>query len=94
MKKLILPVAAFSMLFLTSCGGSEICGCVDSMLEMAKEMKATNGDMSKMEEIEAKYKDDFEKCQKIDEGKTDEEKQANEDEAKKCDSWKELESMR
>ncbi len=93
MKKLILPVAAFSMLFLTSCGGTSVCGCMDSYLEMSKEMKAANGDETKMKEIQEKYKDEEEACKKLDEGKTSEEKEKMQEEAKKCDAYKELEKL-
>ncbi len=92
-------VAAFSVALLASCGGSEMCDCADTMLEMAKEAKEAGGDQAKMEKIQESYKADMEACEKLMEEK---EKEAGDDEAKQkalkeemeaCDAYKEMEEM-
>jgi len=93
MKKLFVSAAVMSAMFLASCGGSEVCDCSDMALSVAKEMKDIGGDMEKMAEIQEKYKADMEKCEKLGEGKSDEELKAMEEEMKGCASAKELEEM-
>ncbi len=90
MKKLILPVAAFSMLLLTSCGGTTVCGCADMGVEMMKEVMAANDDQTKLKEIEEKYKDESKACEKLYENKSDEERKKMQEELEKCDSFKEM----
>lgn len=80
-------------LVLSSCGKSEVCGCADTMLEMTKEAKEAKMDPTKMEAIETKYKADMEKCEKLGEGKSDEEQKKMEAELKECDSYKEIEKL-
>jgi len=92
MKKIILSFAALSLV-LASCGGSDVCNCADTMLEMSKEMKDVKGDFTKMEAIQKKYEADFKKCEKLGEGKSEDEKKKMEDELKACDSYKEMEKM-
>jgi hypothetical protein len=46
-----------------------------------------------MEGIQTKYKADLEKCQKMNEGKSEKELKALETEMKECDSYKELETL-
>jgi len=92
MKKIILSFAALSLV-LASCGKSDICNCADTMLEMSKEMKDVKGDFTKMESIQKKYEPDFKKCQKLDEGKSEEEKTKMENDLKACDSFKEMEKL-
>jgi hypothetical protein len=86
-------VAGFMM---TSCGSkSAVCECADTLLSMTKEMKDVKlTDAEKMKEIQAKYKDKVEaKCEKIGEGKTEEEKKKMEAELKECSSYKEMDKM-
>jgi len=92
MKKIILSFAVLSVM-LASCGGSDICNCADTMLEMSKEAKAAKGDMTKIKEIQDKYKDDFKKCEELDKGKSEDEKKKMKEELEKCDSYKELTKM-
>lgn len=92
MKKIILSFAALSLV-LASCGGSDICNCADTMLEMSKEMKEVKGDFTKIEAIQKKYEADFKKCEKLGEGKSEDEKKKMETELKACDSYKEMEKM-
>jgi len=92
MKKIILSFAALSLV-LASCGGSDVCNCADTMLEMSKEMKAVKGDFTKIETIQKKYEEDFKKCEKLGEGKSEDEKKKMEEELKACDSYKEMEKM-
>ena len=92
MKKIILSFAALSLV-LASCGGSDVCNCADTMLEMSKEMKAVKGDFTKIESIQKKYEADFKKCEKLGEGKSEDEKKKMEEQLKACDSYKEMEKM-
>ena len=92
MKKIILSFAALSLV-LASCGGSDVCNCADTMLEMSKEMKEVKGDFTKIEAIQKKYEEDFKKCEKLGEGKSEDEKKKMEEELKACDSYKEMEKM-
>ena len=92
MKKIILSFAALSLV-LASCGGSDVCKCADTMLEMSKEMKEVKGDFTKIEAIQKKYEADFKKCEKLGEGKSEDEKKKMETELKACDSYKEMEKM-
>jgi hypothetical protein len=92
MKKIILSFAALSLV-LASCGGSDVCNCADTMLEMSKEMKEVKGDFTKIEAIQKKYEADFKKCEKLGEGKSEDEKKKMEEELKACDSYKEMEEM-
>jgi hypothetical protein len=93
MKKIIVSITALAVLVLSSCGKSEVCSCAEAGLSMMKEIKETKMDPSKMEGIQTKYKADLEKCQKMNEGKSDSELKAIETEMKACDSYKELEAL-
>ena len=94
MKKIILSAAMLTLLVLASCGKSAVCDCSETLLSMMKEAGEPDaGDPAKMDAIEEKYKGDIEKCEKLDEGKTDAEKKAMEAELKECDSFKEMEKM-
>jgi hypothetical protein len=93
MKKIIVSTTMLAVLVLSSCGKSEICNCAETGLSMMKEAKEANMDPTKMEEIQNKYKADMEKCEKLDEGKTDDEKKAMKEEMEKCPSYKEMEEL-
>ena len=88
MKKLVLTVAT-GLVFLSSCGKSEVCECVDSAVSMMKEFRDANGNMNKLQEIQDKHKDDLMKCDKL----NDTDKKKFEEEAKKCDGYSELENL-
>ena len=53
MKKTILGAAAVVMLLAASCGGSEVCDCVEMQVSMMKDAKDAKMDPAKMNEIEA-----------------------------------------
>ena len=93
MKKIILSFAALSLV-LASCGGSDVCNCADTWLEMSKESIKAKGDFTKIEAIQKKYEADNKKCAKLGEGKSEEEIKKMEEELKACDSYKELEKMK
>jgi hypothetical protein len=82
MKKVIYSVAIVATMALASCGGSEVCDCVNLAGEMEKEMKADGADMEKVQE---KYKDKMEACKKLGEGKSEEEMKKLQEEAKACE---------
>lgn len=82
-----------AVLVLASCGKSEVCDCAETGLSMMKEAKEAGSDMEKMKGIQEKYKADMEKCEKLGEGKSEEEKKAMETELKECDAFKEMEKM-
>mgnify|MGYP001224759200 FL=1 len=94
MKKLFVSAGIVSAMFLASCGegSSEICDCADMSVAMMNEMKGME-DMAKMTEITEKYAAQAEKCEKMGEGKSDEELKAMEEEMKGCASFKEMEKM-
>ena len=84
------------MLFIPIMGNaqtSEICGCADALLSMAKEAKDAKMEMEKMKAIQEKYKARMEKCDKLGKGKTDDEQKIMREEMEKCDSYKELEEI-
>ncbi len=84
------------MLFIPIMGNaqtSEICGCADALLSMAKEAKDVKDDMEKMKAIRDKYKDKMDKCDKLGEGISDEEQKKMREEMEKCTSFKELEKI-
>ncbi len=87
---------AFALIgfLMSSCGGgSEVCNCADTLLSMAKEAKDVKDDMEKMKAIRDKYKDKMDKCDKLGEGKSDEEQKKMREEMEKCASYKELEKI-
>ncbi len=94
MKKLFVSAGVVSAMFLASCGGgsSEICDCADMTVAMMNEMKGLE-DMGEMTEITEKYAAQAEKCEKMGEGKSDEDLKAMEEEMKGCASFKEMEKM-
>lgn len=94
-------IATFSVALLASCGGTDVCSCLDTSLEMGKEMEKANGDEAKIKEITESYQSDMDACKKMGEdmekemeGKTDEEKKAKRDEMMKemeeCPAYKEM----
>lgn len=82
-----------AVLVLSSCGKSDICNCAETGLSMMTEAKEAGMDPTKLEAIQTKYKADMEECEKLDEGKSEEEKKAMEAELKECDAFKEMEKM-
>ena len=84
MKKIMFSLVAVAALALVSCGGPSVCDCVKMGEEMAKEMKDASGDEAKMKEITEKYEKKAKECDKLTEGKSDEEKKKMMEEAAKC----------
>ena len=87
---------AFALIgfLMTSCGGgSEVCDCANTMLAMMKEAKGNMTDKDKMEAIKKKYEAKIEKCEKMGEGKSDEEQKKMKEEMEKCPAAKEAEKM-
>ena len=72
---------------------SEICECMTTLLAMAREAKYVKNDIEKMKAIQEKYKDKMDKCDKLGEGKSDEEHKKMREEMEKCPSYKELEKI-
>lgn len=95
-KKFILKLAAFSLIIITSCGGAKegdenkdskaptVCECMDAMNKMMEEMQEVGIDEAKVKEVEEKYKDKVEACNKLGEGLSDEEKAKLREEARNC----------
>jgi len=89
-----LMAFAFIAFLMTSCGGgSEVCNCSDMSVAMIKEMIAAGKDKDKMTAIEKKYEPKIEKCKKLDEGKSEDEKKKMVEEMSKCSSAKEAEKL-
>lgn len=84
---------AFVGFLMTSCGGSEICQCANTMLSMVKETKDAKGDKKKEEAVEEKYEAKLEKCEKLADGKTKEEEEKMEAALKECSAYKELQKL-
>lgn len=94
MKKLFVSAGVISAMLLTSCGGgNEVCDCADTAVAMMNEMNDLDGDMEKMTAITEKYADDMKKCEAMEDGKSEEELKAMEEEMKGCASFKEMEKM-
>lgn len=93
MNKLAGSIFFLSILLLYACSKGEVCDCVDVGLAMMKEEKAAGKDLDKLTEIHKKYQSDLEKCEKLDEGRSELEKKEMEEELKQCDSFKELEAL-
>ena len=70
-----------------------VCDCADIMLSMMKEAKGNMTDKDKMEAIKNKYEAKIEKCEKLGDGKSEEEKKKMEEEMRKCPSAKEAEKL-
>lgn len=87
MRKLTYLSAIVLLYTFTSCGGSATCDCVDLSLEIIKEVKVSNGEAAKMKALEAKYREDMDKCNKTMKGK-------KEEDFKKCPSYNEFINMR
>jgi hypothetical protein len=94
MKKLTYLLVLITFLGLSSCGGSEVCNCIDLSLEYSKEYKTANGDLVKLEKFDERFKEDIEKCENLGKGKTNDELKEMDKEAKKCPSYKELMRLR
>jgi hypothetical protein len=82
MKKVLFSAIVAGFLF-ASCG-SDVCDCVNAMEEMEKKMKDADGDMDKIKKVQEEYKDQLEKCEKLGEGKSEDEMKKLEEEAKNC----------
>lgn len=93
MKKLTYLLAFTMFMGLSSCGGSEICNCADTWLEVSNEMKAAGTDAGKFKAIQDKHKADLAKCEKLGVGKTPEELKKMETTLKECPAFKEMEKM-
>ena len=89
-----LMAVALTGFLMTSCGSkSEVCECADTILAMAKEAKEAGDDSDKKKAIREKYEAKMEKCEKMGEGKSEDEKKKMEEELKKCPSYMEVEKM-
>lgn len=60
MKKLLLPVAVVATIGFASCGGADVCGC----LELSEEMMKID-DTDKMKAFAEEHKSEFEACEKL-----------------------------
>jgi hypothetical protein len=92
MKKLFLLVL-FMPILMNAQSQIEICECADIMLAMMKEAKGNMTDKNKMEAIKKKYEAKIEKCEKMTDGKSDEEKNKIEEVMKNCPATKEAEIL-
>ena len=92
MKKLFLLLLILPF-FMNAQSQTEICGCADIMLAMMKEAKGNMNDKDKMEALKKKYEAKIEKCEKMSEGKSDEEKKKMEEEMKNCPAAKQADEL-
>jgi hypothetical protein len=93
MNKLVLSLCFFGSLLFSSCSKGDVCDCVEIGLSMMKEEKAAGKDLQKLTEIHEEYRADLEKCEKLDEGRSEKEKKSIEAEMKNCDAFKEMEAL-
>jgi hypothetical protein len=96
MRTFTKTLMAFALIgfLMTSCGGgSELCKCADLTLAAMKEAKEAKGDAEKMKALQDKYKDKMEKCEKLMDGKSDDEKKKMKEEMDQCPSAKEAEKL-
>ncbi|NRA12306.1 MAG: hypothetical protein HRT57_10165 [Crocinitomicaceae bacterium] len=94
-------IATFSVALLASCGGTDACSCIETAVEMGKEVEKANGDEAKLKDIEESYKSDIDACTELSaerakemEGMSDDEREAKskefEAELEDCDAYKEM----
>lgn len=91
MKSIIL-LFSISLLY-TSCAKSEVCECVETSLSMMKEEIEAGNDLEKLTSIHEKYSPEMERCERLEEGRSEKERKAMEVELKECDAFKEMESL-
>ncbi len=60
MKKLLLPVAVVATLGFASCGGADVCSC----MELSEEMMKLES-MDEMEKFAEEHKDELDACEKL-----------------------------
>ncbi|MFT6502047.1 MAG: hypothetical protein ACJASQ_002172 [Crocinitomicaceae bacterium] len=94
-------IATFSVALLASCGGADMCSCLEAGLEMQTEIEAAKGDEAKIKEIKESYAGDEEACEKMQKEQEAEMKSMSDEEQKKkreemmkemeeCDAYKEM----
>jgi len=93
MKKVLLSLGVVAALAMTSCGGSDLCGCTTDMMEIGKKMEDASDDEKEelMKEFEAKSKECEEIKDKMTEGKSEEEiEEMKKDFMENCDAVKDM----
>ena len=70
-----------------------VCDCADIMLAMMKEARGNMTDKDKMVAIKNKYEAKIEKCEKLGDGKSEEEQAKMNEEMERCPAAKEAEKM-
>jgi hypothetical protein len=85
MKKITYLSAVILSISLASCGGSEVCNCMDAELQYSKERGAATTP-EKVKEVDEKFKSDKEACVKLYNDSKD--KAALRKEAEACESSK------
>jgi len=76
MKKVLLTLTVAAGLAMTSCGGSDMCGCATDMMELGKKFQEDPENEDLKKEFEAKAKECEEIGKSLEEGKTEEEIEA------------------
>jgi hypothetical protein len=96
MRTITKSLMAFAIIgfLMTSCGQSDVCGCLETRLAMEKEVFAAKDDKSKIEEINKKYEAKKEKCQELGKGKSKDELKKLREASEQCPANKELEKLR
>jgi hypothetical protein len=83
MKKVLLTLTVAAGLAMTSCGGTDMCSCFETQMEMSKELEAAGDDEAKQKEVEDKYKADKDACKKLGETMKEEMKDMSNEDAEK-----------
>jgi len=78
-----MSVAVATTVLLSSCGGADMCSCMDGQEKMMKEMDEAGDDEAKLKEIEESYKAQMEECKKLGEKMQEEMKDLSPEEAEK-----------
>lgn len=96
MKKILFSATIVSVLI--SCSGEEkkdekkdenkgtitVCECVNGFKDLKEKLMGANGDEKQLKAMEKEWKELQEKCDKLEEGLSDEEKEKLSEEAKNC----------
>lgn len=93
MNKIVIGLCFFGTALISSCSKGEVCDCVEIGLAMMKEEKAAGNDLQKLTDIHEKYRVDLERCEKLDEGRSEEEKKIMEEDMRNCDAFNEMEAL-
>ena len=92
MKRSILILGVVAGVALTSCSKSEVCGCVDTSIDMMQAIIDAETE-EEMKEAEEKYSEDTKACEKIMKPEDEKAKEKIKKEAEECDNYSKIEEL-